>query len=217
MLRHQMVSEAQDLVEDPAYWTATRLTTLFNRGMRDISRQFGIAVSGYFLMASVQGQQHYVVPADFVANELLSFDANGSQNKIAIKPRPADIYTVVSDPDEKGTPSQGFFWAKEDREELWIYPTFDADGINVDWFYWRRPPDIVLDNDEPLVPRDWHSGLVDYAVNYTYQQDKERGWTYALFIAWWNQVKIGISISESIKDMASRDVRIGVFDDQLPG
>jgi len=216
MLRHEMVTEAQALLEDPDYWTAARLTTLFNRGMRDIANKFGIAVSGYFIFQSVQAQQQYMVPHDFTANELISFEANGTTNNITIKPRPASVYGVVYDPDQEGTPDTGFFWAKEDREELWIYPTFDADGISINWFYWRRPPNITLDNDEPLIPRDWHTYLVDYAVYYTHVQDQEKGWNFTVFYGWWESVKVGIQVAEAQKDMASRDIRMGIFDDQLP-
>lgn len=215
MLRHEMVTEAQALIEDPPYWTADRLTTLINRGMRDAANHFGVAVPGYFTFPTVVGQQQYMVPADFTANEELNFDANGTRNTIRIQPRPRSVYRAVADPTEQGTPYMGFFWAKEDRPELWIYPTFDT-ALTVDWFYWRRPPNIDLDNDEPLVPRDWHTYLVDYAVNYTLQQDQEKGWSYPIFYQWWKDVKMGIQIAEGEKDAASRDIKFGILDNQLP-
>jgi len=216
MLRHQLVSEAQSLIEDPEYWTAARLTVLFNRGMRDLANEQGVTVTGYFISLSVQGQQQYQVPYDFKYYQMIAFDSNGDYNKITLKPRPNAIYSVVSNPTEEGTPSVGFLWAKEDREELWIYPTFDSDDIEMEWFYWRRPPDITNDNDEPLIPRDWHTYLVDYAVNFTLQQDAEKGWSYPVFYSWWQDQKRNVQVSSVIGSGAHDDIRIGVFDDQLP-
>lgn len=215
MLRHEMVTEIQSLIEDPAYWAADRLTTLLNRGMRDIARTFGIVVSAHHIFLSVAGQQQYMLPQDFVANETLWFDS-GDNQIIHILPRPQSIYGLVTDPTEEGTPTKGFFWAKEDREELWIHPTFATAGIEINWFYWRRPPNLVLDNDEPLLPRDWHTHLVDYATRWTWAQDQERGWSLASQDVWWKMMKNDIQVSDVIAEMASRDIRVGQFDDQLP-
>lgn len=216
MLRHELVTEAQALLEDPAYWTAARLTTLFNRGMRDLSNYMGLCVPAYMKFQSVEGQQQYMLPYDYIANQNLSFEANGTTNVINLKPSPNFIYGQVHDPDEEGTPYLGFIWAKEDIPELWIYPTFDDDNIDVDWFYWRRPPSITNDNDRPLIPVNWHTFLVDYAVNYTYVQDRVTGWTFSIFETWWLNKKIEIRMSDSIQDAENRDVRFGIMDDQIP-
>lgn len=216
MLRHELVSEAQGLIEDPVFWDATKLTTLFNRGMRDVSNAMGVAASGYFIFESVTGQQQYQIPYDFLAHETLSFTADGIDNIIHIKPRPRSIVGLVSDRTDQGTPTRGFFWAKEDREELWIHPTFDTNGQQVEWFYWRRPPNIVADNDEPLIPRSWHTYLVDYAINWTNQQDQEKGWSYPLFIQWWASQKREIQASHTMAAVAQDDIRFGIFDHQLP-
>jgi len=75
---------------------------------------------------------------------------------------------------------------------------------------------MVLDNDEPLLPRSWHTYLVDYAVNYTQQMDQEKGWDYQRFIAWWEITKRSIQIADGKQGLAGDDMRLGVMDDQLP-
>lgn len=216
MLRAALVSEAQDLIEDPDYWTAARLTTLFNRGQRDIANSLGVTVSGYFIFESVQGQRQYQLPQDWNAFDLIAYRTGGTTYEIRIKPNPRSIVSVVTDPTDEGMPELAFIWAKEDRRELWIYPTFDTGGINVEIFYWRRPPDIVADNDESLLPRDWHTFLVDYAVHWIEQQDNERGWNFALFENWWKGKKVEISASATMQSAAHDNIRFGDIDNTLP-
>jgi len=216
MLRHQLVSEAQDLIEDPDFWTAARLTTLFNRGQRDLANAMGVAVSGYFIFESVQSQKQYQLPADWVSFDLITYLSQGTQYEIRIEPTPRHIMGTVQDPALEGLPSRAFVWAKEDRPELWINPLFDTSGTNVELFYWRRPPDMVADNDEPLIPRDWHTHLVDYAINYTMQRDNERGWSFVTFEGWWNRTKREIQMSDTLQATAHDNIRLAVYDHTLP-
>lgn len=216
MLLGAMIEEVQDLTEDPEYWTASRVTTLINRGQRDIANFMGVSVTGYTVFESVDEQEQYQLPNDWVSPELISFTSDGASHEIRIVANPRQIMNLTEETRQTGTPTQAFIWAKADRPELWVYPLFDTDGIEVRLFYWRRPPDVSDDNDEPLVPRDWHTHLVDYAMNFINQQDGERGWNFVLFETWWEATKLGLQVSDTMQAAAHGNIRIGSYDNTLP-
>lgn len=212
MLRDEIVSEVQAMVEDPDYWTASRITTFANQGMRKMAYKHGISVPGYYLVTAVVGQQSYMLPLDWVAFHRIYY--SDDYNEIAFQGmKPESVYSNYTDPLTEGDPEIAFIWAREDREELWVYPTFgDADTMY--WFYWRRPPAIVNDNDEPLIPRDWHTYLVDYVHYFTLFKDREL--SLSEFESWWELTMSSIQVADSIQEAAERQIKIGDSDAQFP-
>lgn len=212
MLRHEIVLEVQNMVEDTTYWTAARITTMANRAMRDLANHFGIVVTGMFDFTSVEGEQTIMYPADLVQFHKIYYGDDLETEIIYKGKKPEAVYGLVGDAESSGNPEICFSWAVEDRLELWFYPIWGSEE-DVRIFYWRRPPMIVLDNDEPLIPRDWHEYLVDYALRWSLVLDKEL--SMIEFDNWWRITKVELNVSEVERELSGRDVNLGTLDSQL--
>ena len=215
MLRHEIVTQVQDLVEDPTYWTAARITAMANKCQDEIANKLAIVVEGYLTFTSVADQQTYLVPADFIANRVLYFNGTNRQI-IRIKKGPENIYGVVSDPTDSGTPTTGFMWTRGGLIELWLYPVFATSCLTLQCFYYRRPPQLVNDNDRSMLPVDWHTYIVDYVERRTWLQDERRDWSPLLFDAWWRNTLIEIEMSQLTQELMTETKALGSFDDQMP-
>lgn len=214
MLRHEIVTEVQSMVEDVNYWTAARITTMANRAMRDLAKHFGIVITALFDFTSVAGEQTIMYPHDLVQFHRIYFGDNLETEIIYRGTRPEIVYGLYGDAETSGNPEICFSWAVEDRLELWFYPIW-ASAESVRLFYWRQPPMIANNNDEPLIPRDWHEYLMDYAFRMSLVLDKDI--SLAEFDEWWRITKVELNISNVEIELSGRDTRFGILDNQLRG
>jgi hypothetical protein len=216
MLTHAIVSRVQNLIEDKDYWTSARIKAMINEAKDSIVSHFNIQTKGMMEFQSVVAQQSYALPHDFVDFKFLYWNDNyylKPENKVS---GPDSVYGVrTSDPDETGIPELYFLWGKEGRDELWIWPTFDA-VYTVQFWYWRIPPDVVKDNDELLLPREWHSEIVQYCRRQTWFEDGEKGYSPLAFDIWWQSRLQIMQISDNIQNSASSQIEIGNFTDNIP-
>jgi hypothetical protein len=216
MLTHQIVTRVQNQIEDPDYWISTRLKAFINTAKDSIVGHFNIQATGMVEMSSVVAQQSYSLPHDFIALAYLYW---GDQYYLYPKNKvngPQDVYGPrTSDPDETGTPELYFLWGKEGREELWVWPTFDA-IYTVQFWYWRLPPDVVNDNDEVLLPREWHPDIVEYCLRRTWVEDEEKGFTVGMFDDWWETRLMKMQISANIKNSAQGGIEYGDYNESMP-
>ncbi len=215
ILVHQIVSRVQSLIEDESYWSQSRIVTMINQCKDSISEHFGLQTTGYGLFNSVVGQRSYALPVDFVALRLLYWSSGyylAPENKVS---SPDDVLKYTSTPSETGVPTQYYFWGKEDHVELWVWPTFDA-VYDVEFWYWRLIPDVAESNDEPLLPRDLHSNIVEYCRRQTWVEDELHGYTPERFDIWWETVLTKMQISKNIQVAGTDQIGPGNFDDRMP-
>lgn len=212
MLTHQIVTRVQSLTEDTAYWTSARIKALINQCKDEISNHFGILLSGFNEFDSVVAQQSYMIPADFRKLEVLYWN-NGTTLTQENFTTPKYIAEISSDLDETGTPEYWYLWGKYDKQELWFYPTFDA-VYTVQMWYWRDIPDIVNDNDEPLVPKEWHSEIAEYCRRQIWLEDETRNYSQNAFDVWWESRLLKMQSSQIVNN--DKFFYFGNFDNMIP-
>lgn len=215
MLVHQIVTRVQNLTEDPTYWTSTRIIAFINQCIDEISTHFGLVVSGFSQFSSVIAQQSYALPYDFVSLYMLYWGDAGNYLTPENRVNPEVVLKQTSDPDETGTPEYYFLWGKQDVQELWIWPTFDS-AYTVDFYYWRRPPEVVNNNDEPLLPRDWHATIAEYCRRQIWVEDEVRNYTPERFDSWWDTQLTRLQLSQNVQQSYAEQTSIGNFTDRMP-
>jgi hypothetical protein len=215
MLLHQIVSKVQSIVEDPTYWNKSRITTMVNQFKDLISSHFGLMANGYLLMESVIAQRSYSLPLDFVA---LNYMTWGNGNQLTPSNRvnsPRDAASYLSYTDVPATPTNYFLWSKEDHIELWVVPTFNS-VVEVELFFWRRVPDVVNDNDEPMIPRDLHDKFVEYCRRQSWMEDELHNFTPERLDAWVFNELMQMQISKNVQLAGSDSIGIGNWTDRMP-
>jgi len=215
MLLHQIISKVQSLVEDPTYWDKARITTMVNQFKDLIASNFGLMANGYLLMESVVGQRSYSLPLDFVAFNYMTW---GNGNQLTPSDRvnsPRDAANYLSYTDVPGTPANYFLWGKEDHIEMWVLPTFNS-VVEMELFYWRLIPDVVNDNDEPMIPRDLHNTFVEYCRRQSWMEDELHNFNPERLDAWvYNEIQ-QMQISKNIQLAGSDNIGMGNFNDRMP-
>ena len=213
MLLHEIRSDFRERIEDETYWDDDRCTALANAAQRDIIARLHIKIQGYAEFPTVDGTQRYTLPVDLIASHLLWYNTSHDQ-VIKIHDSPNDIYGVVSDVTTEGQPTDGFLWAVEDIEELWLYPVPD-DAYTLQWWYWRRAPKLVHDDDEPLIPRHMHNYIVDFCELRAKVQDGEIG--ESEFMTLWNVKIKEMQVSNANKILLTTKPTIGTGKKMFPG
>lgn len=173
MILRNMIKRFQSRLDDSAkaYWNDERAKTLANTVMDRLVVEFGVIAQLYYTFNSVQGQQNYQVPSNFIASHYLYF--NGTNNReIVIVDSPRDIYGPTAEVTQEGTPTMGYIWGVSGRRQLTIYPTFNVDDIELMWWFWGTVPELEGDNDEPMLPVEWHPSIVEAMVDQAMQDDK---------------------------------------------
>ena len=70
-------------------------------------------------------------------------------------------------------PRIGYIWHESGRRQLTIYPTFNDDGVEISWWFYGWPEDMINDNDEPQFATEWHPSLPKLVINEAKMDDKE--------------------------------------------
>lgn len=215
MLVHQVVSRTQALIENPEYWTSARIIPMINQCKDSISTHFGLIANGYALMESVVSQRSYALPLDFLALKLLYWGSGYRLTPDHKVNSTVDILRYTSTPSETGVPSKYYLWGKEDHQELWVWPTFDA-VYEVEFWYYRTIPDVVNNNDEPMIPRDLHNQIVEYCRRQTWVEDELHNYTPERFDMWWENELMKMQISKNQQLASSDNISPANFDDVMP-
>jgi len=162
MLLHQIRTAFAARIDNTVYWTTARQNALANDAMRSIASHFGTRMKGYQILYTVDGQQHYALPVDFIANDLLYTNTDELMRKIKFVDSPDEIYSKYYDPGTyEGSPELAFIWPIDERDNLWLYPIPDKQ-YTLEWFYYREAPELVNNNDEPMIAKEFHTFIVDY-------------------------------------------------------
>jgi hypothetical protein len=194
------------------YWNDRRAISLANRIKDKVVTELKVVTKQSYQFDSVQGQQTYQVPERYVASELLYY--NSSYNReIVLKDSPRDIYLPYPNVTTQGWPSIGFIWGVSGRRELTIYPTFNADGIEITWWFWGYAPDIDEDNDEFALPTDWHPAIVEGMINERAARDGEINMADNLLL-WKDEIR-KIKAMQTYQHLLGRTKQYGSFDGQF--
>jgi hypothetical protein len=188
---------------------------MINQVKDSISDHFGLMANGMVLMESVVGQRSYSLPLDFVAINMVTWGDGNYLTPANRVSSPRDATSYLSYTDVPATPERYFLWGKEDHTELWVVPTFNS-VVEVEFFYWRRIPDVVNANDEPMIPRDLHNKIVDYCLRQTWYNDELHNYTPERFDMWWDNELTKMQISKNIQLAGSDNISVGNFDDRMP-
>lgn len=173
MILANIISDFQGIIEDSNYWNTARATPLANQAMRALAARFGSIAKAHTTLVTVADVNQYAIPVDYIANHLLRFNS-GHNQKITIWDDPDDVYARVSDITTSSYPTDAYIWNVENREDIFFYPV-PNDAYTLDWFYYREPPELVNNNDEPLIARSLHKYIIDYMELRVKVQDKELG------------------------------------------
>lgn len=175
MTRRDIIDRFQGLMDsyNRVYWNDTRATDLLNSVKDRIAQEFTVnRTEQYYTFNSVEGQRHYQVPTTYVVHRQLYFNSSFNRT-ITMLDGPESIHGPVADQTMKGIPSQCYIWGVSGRRQLTFYPTFNADDIEIQWWFYGWPPDVAVDNDEPHLPLEWHPSIVEVMVAEQQAADKQ--------------------------------------------
>lgn len=214
MILRDMITRFHDSMDDAnaVYWNDRRATSLANRMKDKLVTELKVTTKQLYEFDSVEGQQSYEVPERFVSHELLFYNSSYN-NEIKVYDTPRVIYTKFSSPTQEGLPSVGYIWGVSGRRELTIYPTFNADGIELTWWFWGLCPDIDEDNDEFHIPTDWHPAIVEGMINERAARDGEMTQGDNLLL-WKDEVR-KIRAMQTFQALLGRTHQYGTFDGQF--
>ncbi len=162
MLLHQIHDAFHNRIEDPEYWDDDRATSLANGAQDAVIRAFSIKIQAYVDLTTVDGTKNYKPPQDYLENYLLHYNSTYNLD-IMFLGELSEIVGVVTDPDLEGQPTHAYMWAISGRKELHLYPVPD-DAYTIQWWYYALAPTLELDNDEPMIPREFQSYLIDHML-----------------------------------------------------
>jgi len=174
MTRRDIIDRFQGMMDsyNRVYWNDTRATDLLNAVKDRLAQEFTVnRTEQYYTFNSVEGQQNYQVPSTYVAHRHMYFDS-GYNRVLKMVDGPESIYGPVSDQTIEGVPGICYIWGVSGRRELTFYPTFNADAIEIQWWFYGWPPDVAVDNDEPHLPLEWHPSIVEIMVAEQQSADK---------------------------------------------
>jgi len=197
------------------FWNDARSIQLINVHKDKLAQEFGVNnVQQEYTFQSVAGQETYQVPSAYVAHEKLYFDTSYNQ-EIHMKNGPGDIFGPASDVSVQGIPTRCFIWGVSGRRELRIYPTFNTSGLTVRWWFYGWPPNVANDNDEPLLPTEWHPTIVEAMIDF--QQAFDGHITKADYMACWKiHIKTLKKLDATVEFMTKRGQQYGTVDDTFP-
>jgi hypothetical protein len=166
MIVRDMIDYVQDTIGARRYWNDKRIISFINQVQEKMATMLKLVCQDYYKFSSSL-ETRYTIPSSYVSNQLLYYNNGGSENVIKIIPTPNNIYGVFNNPDTDSTdnPNKAFIWNASGRKELWIYPKFATEGIDISWFFWGLPSKLVNDNDVSPLPPEWHILIVEAVIN----------------------------------------------------
>jgi hypothetical protein len=203
MIVREMIDYIQTTIQSRRYWNDDRLISIINMIQLRLSADMKLTVQDLYKFSSSL-EQRYLMPSTLLSIELLYYDNGGTESTIKVLPTPKSIFGVFDNPDTETTdnPYRAFIWNTSGRKELWVYPKFATEGIDIWMFFWGTPSKLISDNDVSPFPSDWHVYMVDMCVNKVKQIDEaisiseERGL--------WNEMLASIKRLETTKGVIER-------------
>ena len=174
MTVREIIDYVQLSVNDRRYWNDNRLISLLNLLQMKMANDLKLVFRDYYTLSSTL-EQRYLLPSSLISIELLWYDNEGTEQHIDIVNSPKEVYLKHSDPDTEtsGQPGKGFIWEASGRKELWIYPLFDAAGVEICMWFYGIPPKLNTDNDTPVLATEWHIHLIESAINRIMRLDEQ--------------------------------------------
>lgn len=214
MLLHQILTAVDNRIDNTVYWTDTKKTAYANDCLRSIVAHFEIKFKGYHIFYTVDGQQRYTIPVDFISSEHLYTNTDSLNRTLKFVDSPNKIYGPYSEADElEGAPEQCFLWPVDGKDVLWFRPIPD-DEYEIEWWYYREAPLLVNDDDQPIIDSNFHNYIVDYIEGRIDVKDGEMN--LLIFDAWWITILKKMSAAKTIQVSDTIDFRPGTGRKNFP-
>ncbi|KKN63210.1 hypothetical protein LCGC14_0504000 [marine sediment metagenome] len=185
-------------VEDSAFWDDTKVNQMVNDAVSSILSFFEVTRIKYQdTITTVASRQRYDKPFHHIETHLFYMNSTYDRSLIIIQD-PRSIHRMVSDLAQEGVPTHVFFWGHSDKEEIHFYPVPNG-AYSIDHYYWGTHALLVLDDDEPLIPREHHQHLVDYCHLRTKADDIGTLTAELAFEAWWDNRLMKMKIANAAK------------------
>jgi len=167
MTIRDMIDYIQADVDSPRYCNDERLINLINAVHNRMCNSLKLVIRDFYKFESTADEQRYLMPSNYIAVEYLWYDNGGMQGSITLRQSPREIYGKHSDPDTdtSDTPYTGFIWESSGRRELWVYPLFATDGVDIWMWFYGTPARLTTENDVPVMPAEMHIYLVEACIN----------------------------------------------------
>jgi len=174
MTIRDIIDYVQSDINSKRYWNDERLINLINVVQMKMCSSLKLMVRDFYKFES-STEQRYLMPFTYVSIEYLWYSNAGAEGQINLCASPREIYGKHSTPDSttSATPYKGFVWESSGRKELWIYPIFDTEAVDIFMWFYGTPPRITSENDTPILPAEMHIHLVEACINRTRRVDEQ--------------------------------------------
>jgi hypothetical protein len=128
------------------------------------------------LLSLVKGQSRYALPANFLRTQDIYYP------NLLTRLRMCDLQQFDQSGNFEGPPAMYTLYANE----LWLFPTPNQTGEEVEHRFIKNPPTLVNESDVPLLNKNYLHLLVDYAVERAYRAEDDSEMA-ASFKALWKE------------------------------
>lgn len=147
---------------------SSRITGWLNDAASTIARKAEwYGEEGIYAIPTANAVSTYAWPADLAkVRSVITLAADPSPSQELQRVSLADI--------DRSPAASGHPWYYAvDGPNLHLFPVPDTTAYALELRYWKLPPALVNDSDVPVIPADYHSMLVFYALARCYERDDD--------------------------------------------
>jgi len=156
----------------PLRWPAATIDGFINEGIRLMAVRSG-GLIGTTVLEAVSGVTRYELPADCV--QVVGVSRQSPREMV----EPVHVRELdEAKPAWQTLTSDRFQWYFIfGVNQITLLPASTSDGEPYDVVYRKDPGDtsLMIDTDEPAIPRRFHEGLVDYAIGRALLMEADEG------------------------------------------
>jgi hypothetical protein len=187
------------------FWTDTDIAAALNEGYAELADATEF-YEYWTMIPMLDGLTYYNLPEIIPGTFLSPRRPQNVETNVWLKPtdaRDMDYHTYVQWERTRGTPEmylmRGHWW-------LGVFPreTHDTRGIRL--YHTNIPADMTEDWEEPRFPREFHEGILCYAMSDLLAQERE---TKKAAIVWWKQYLVH---EAKLKDFVDDRIRYARMD-----
>jgi len=203
MTIRDMIDYIQADVNSRRFWNDERIINIINLIQNRMAIELKLVVEDFYKFSSTL-EQRYLLPSNLIAINTLWYNNGGNNRLIKIVSNPSEVYGRESNPETEtsSNPYKAFIWSTSGRKELWIFPKFDTEGIDLWLFFYGTPTRIISDNDVPSLPVETHVYLVEAVKNRIAQVDEQI--TKAEELALWKDIIMMCKQIDTVKNVITR-------------
>ena len=154
------------------FWTDQDVVDAINEGYREMAD----AAEFYerqAMVPSINGHTYYdlslILPDTFLSPRR-AYNPTTARWLTPADPLNLDLHTYVQWELTEGEPES---WLLRGNWWMGVWPKPDGDGVGMRLYYTAIPEDMANDDDEPAFDREFHEGLVEFAMSDLLSQKRE--------------------------------------------